>query len=316
MNTPGKLFCLFLILIISTGCTTQQTEPPAETTLAPQAWIDAPLNGSILPLGEDYEVVFHIAHPGGVVSGELSINDGIFAQPANPNGSLSPATLRVNWTPPQPGTYTLKVRAQSAEGEWGGYDTAVVNVIDRTITLTPTATSTVTPTATLTITPTSTTTPTIIPMVTSSPTTVPLVDVTFTRRVSTTEFYYGNCNPSAVEVWAQVSNPTAVSSVLLFQKLAGGSWDGGTPMSSLGSGLFKITIAGNNVPYHEGVSRTMWVHQLVATSSSGAVVGRSPSYQDVFLNPCSTNLGPLRPFITTAPFFPVISPTPTFIIIK
>ncbi len=316
MNTTGKLLCLFLILISSAGCEPQQPEILVQPTFAPQAWIDAPLNGSILPLGEAYEVVFHIANPGGVVSGELSINDGVFAQPSNPDGSLSPATLRVSWTPPQPGTYTLKVRAQSTGGEWGGYDTAVVNVIDRTITLTPTATSTVTPTATLTITPTSTVTPTIVPTVTTSPTMVPLVDVTFTRRVSTTEFYYGSCTPSTVEVWAQVSNPTAVSSVLLFQKLAGGNWDGGMPMSNLGSGLFKITIAGNNVPAHEGVSRTMWVHQLVATGSSGAVVGRSPSYQDVFLNPCSTNLGPLRPFITTVPFLPVISPTPTFVIIK
>ena len=115
MNTTGKLFCLFLILIVSAGCEPQQSELLVQPTFTPQAWIDAPLNGSILPLGEAYEVVFHIAHPGGVVSGELSINDGIFAQPANPNGSLSPATLRVNWTPPQPGTYTLKVRAQSAE---------------------------------------------------------------------------------------------------------------------------------------------------------------------------------------------------------
>ena len=118
MRLMRTLFVILLILVISAGCDLPQKAVQVKAADNPHAWFDAPLNGNVLTLGEAYEVVFHIASLGGVSRGELSIEGAVFATLENPNGSVSPATLRQMWTPGEPGVYTLKVRGQSTSGQW------------------------------------------------------------------------------------------------------------------------------------------------------------------------------------------------------
>ena len=198
MKAVRTLVLLFLVFGFAPGCNKPQANvilqpPPA----VPRAWIDAPLDGSTIPL-EPYEVVFHIANLNGVNRGELSVNGAVIPSLKNPGGSEPLATLRHVWTPDRPGTYTLKVRSQSASGQWSDYSQAVVTVKG------PTPTRNITPTPTRT--PTNTPTPTLV--ISSA--------FGFTHEVSTSQFYYGGCAPGKATFSVVVSDPAAVKSVFLF----------------------------------------------------------------------------------------------------
>ncbi len=79
-----------MLVSMLSACNYPQARVQPQVDASPHAWIDAPLDGSTLPLAEDYEVVFHIANLGGVVEGEVSINDQVLASIPNPNGNHSP----------------------------------------------------------------------------------------------------------------------------------------------------------------------------------------------------------------------------------
>ena len=93
----------------------------------PQAWIDAPLNESYLPL-DPYEIVYHISDQESIAKGELSINDQVVETLSNPDTSKKLATLKYLWNPTEPGTYLLSVRAQDTDGRWGPEAQAVVYI--------------------------------------------------------------------------------------------------------------------------------------------------------------------------------------------
>jgi len=120
----------FLVLLLS-GCGPSSPEESAQTFIfgdsQPQAWIDAPLNESYLPL-EPYEIVYHISDQESIARGELSINGQVVDSPANPNTSKKLATLKYFWTPTEPGTYLLCVRAQGTDGTWGPEAQSVVYI--------------------------------------------------------------------------------------------------------------------------------------------------------------------------------------------
>jgi hypothetical protein len=316
MKVMRTLVFLFLIFSIASGCNKPQTKALVQAVPSvPKAWIDAPLDSSILPL-EPYEVVFHIANLGGVAQGELSVNGVVLAALPNPGGSESPATLRQVWTPAQPGVYTLKERCQASSGEWSDYIQSVVTIKDSTITppltFTPTVTPSLSVTPTLTFTPTFTVTPSQTPTKTTTPTPVKPAVLTFTRQVSANQFFYGGCDPAQVNVQVQVSDPVNVYSVVLFQRIEGKAWDGGTAMSPQGGGQFSLTVTGNKVPAHDGVTSSTWQHQFVATDRSGNVIGRSGTYTDVVLSSCAAPRHvPQIKVITITP-----TPTATFIFVK
>ena len=109
----------------------------------PQAWIDAPLDGSTLPLSP-YEIIFHASAPGNPAAVELTIN----GQPAA-LGSVSLGqslvTIRYPWNPEQPGVYTITARTRDNMGNWSSPHTHVVSIGGPTITVTPVITVTVSP---------------------------------------------------------------------------------------------------------------------------------------------------------------------------
>lgn len=90
------------------------------------SWIDAPLDGSVLPLAT-YEVVAHSADQAGVVEVILALDGAdvdAFSQPGN--GSARLVTSRFQWTPATVGTYVLTVRARNTTGEFGAPASATV----------------------------------------------------------------------------------------------------------------------------------------------------------------------------------------------
>lgn len=102
----------------------------------PQAWIDAPLHGSTIPLAP-YQIVAHAAFPSGVSQFELSITgQGPEMIPAASGQTL--VYINHMWTPPAPGTYLIQVRAAGPDGTYGQMVEAQVHVGDVTGTETST----------------------------------------------------------------------------------------------------------------------------------------------------------------------------------
>lgn len=284
-------FVMLIILIMAAGCDLPQKTVLVQAVDNPHAWFDAPLNGSVLTLGEAYEVVFHIASLGGVARGELSIEGAVFATLQNPNDSISPATLRQMWTPEEPGVYTLKVRAQSISGQWSDYDQSVITVkeiiITPTITTTPTMTATptlvasFTPTLIASLTPTATTTPTLPP-----------VGNTYTPGLSTNQFFYGNCQPNQVDVSVQLTNTNPVKHVELYVRLLdknssdSTAWDSYAVMSDAGNGLYRVALKSSKIQGADQYTSAVVLYQFIVIGTNGKVIGRSPGYNDLSLAAC------------------------------
>ena len=166
MKTLLRFSILALLLCSSTAC---NLNPAAFTDPAPgpAAWIDAPLDGSSLPLAE-YNVVSHASDPSGIASFELSVNGKVFHTDAVSGDQTGQTIAHIQqaWAPQAPGSYLIALRAANAQGVFGPYAFARVTVgrlsaqtatPSQTATVTatpsPTATTTVSPTPTLTATP-------------------------------------------------------------------------------------------------------------------------------------------------------------------
>ncbi len=121
------VLCFALAGLLSACVPTPTERPVAAVPGGPAAWIDAPLNGSTLPLAP-YEVVFHCNVPTGVAWVELSVDGAILVSSAPPDTTQLLVTTRYVWTPPAPGNYTLRARARDAAGGWSEYAASVVTV--------------------------------------------------------------------------------------------------------------------------------------------------------------------------------------------
>ncbi len=144
-------FLLVTSLIAACGQAGPSTGPAGGT----QAWIDAPLHGSQLPLAP-VEVVAHGADLGGVAMMEFSVNGQLLESQSAAEASPSLFTARWSWVPDGPGNYVLFVRAQNLAGAWSNYAQTTVTVGGAapateppTPTEAPTATAEPVPTTTL-----------------------------------------------------------------------------------------------------------------------------------------------------------------------
>ncbi|KAA3645264.1 MAG: hypothetical protein DWQ07_12370 [Chloroflexi bacterium] len=116
-----SLITLLLGLLISAcnGATATPTPGPQV-----QAWIDAPLPNSTVPLAT-YQLVFHGTSFNGVDEFEVSVNgqvDGAVPPLATGSGGSQQGTLfygEYPWMPPAPGTYLISVRAKDGQEQFG-----------------------------------------------------------------------------------------------------------------------------------------------------------------------------------------------------
>lgn len=147
------------------------------------AWIDAPRNGTTLPL-KPYTLVFHGNDPAGISQFEVSVNGDLLAQLKSADAAKMLSDVSQVWEPQEPGRYVISVRAQNTQGKWSDPDEVIIFITDSTPTSTITLTETITPTITLTPTVTLTPTPTITltPTVTNTPT------QTLTPSIATIQF--------------------------------------------------------------------------------------------------------------------------------
>ena len=273
--------------LVLAGCTQPQPTQVGDMgkTNKPQAWIDAPLDESRLPLA-DYEIVFHITDAEEVMAGELRINDQVMAALPNPDPADKLVTLKYLWEPLTPGRYVLSVRAQNGAGTWGPLAESVVLIGE------PTAAPGVEPTPTLaptiTLAPTETNTATAAPTETLAPT-AGFTDINITPDL----VYYGYCSPDEVLVSAKAVDPAGITAVVLFYRLrdANGTASAwlNSAMDPQGGDQYAKTVNMNTLTDQTGLDQTLGTFtlevQMVIQNTLGGMTS-SPVLGNVTVEYC------------------------------
>lgn len=260
----------FILLIVAfvflAGCSLPQGT-------GPQAWIDAPLDGSSLPLAP-YTIVFHAFSAGNPKAVELTIND----QAVTPDAlALDQPLVTVSflWSPDRPGRYVIVARTQDQKGAWSEPHTHVVIIGEPTIT--PTFTATPTPTLTLTLTPTDTPTAT-----------APVGPVFSNIRLSANVFYRLDAIPNRVTFTVKVDDPAGIKVVEIYFRLrdpnngATTAWDNES-MSNSGGGMYTYTLMTAHPSLTPTSPKTMILEYQFIVTHPDVSLTRSPVYSDVTL---------------------------------
>ncbi len=145
----------------------------------------------------------------------------------------------------------------------------------------------------LQILPTSTPTSTApVPTPTPSPSPAGLA---FTQPTLATDHFYSGgagCGPLDDKLQVSVSDPSQVSSVVLFfrltDKAGSGStpWNNGVAMQSLGQGAYSYDLVSNTIPSFNSYSEAWLAYQFVATGPDGKILLRSQAFTDITLSMC------------------------------
>ncbi len=276
------IFCFLLF----SGCNVPKAAQFIELSLAennsPQAWVDAPLNNSTLPLAP-YEIVFHITDQQEVTQGELSINNQVVASLPNPQAGKKLATLKYAWNPSAPGEYLLGVRAQGSSGNWGPLTTSKVFIGEPTTTVT------------MTITPTGSETPTVTPTPTLTPTATPTLLAGFNSvSASPNAVYSGNCTPNQVTISAQTTQTTGITAVILFYRLrdsgSTSEWlNSSMNLQAPGQYIKSINVASAASDLGRSNQSGTLDYQLVIQQQNGDLI-RSQVYSNVEVAACGFSL--------------------------
>jgi hypothetical protein len=270
---------------------------------SPFVWIDAPLDGSILPLAP-YPVVAHASSPDGIARFAFRVNDDPAVECAadtpgasgdgtisacllshvNSFGDRVPINLHATWSPSAPGKFSLQIRAQNTQGIWGAYAEANVTVGGETPTPTAAPSENASPSATVTLTAT--------PTLTLTP-----AGLIFSPGISTNEFHYvaqnvPQCSPLDLFLTVKVSDPGRVKGMLLFFHLedqaGGGStgWNNGVSMNRLTDGSYSLSVSSDSIPGYTDYLKAWFIYQFVAMDSGGKPLARSEVYRDTTLSMC------------------------------
>jgi hypothetical protein len=283
------LFVIIFAALVLAGCNPTKSPEDAYVGMGgePQAWIDAPLNESRLPLA-NYEIVFHITDSQQVMTGELSINGQVMVSLTNPDPADKLVTLKYLWSPTAPGEYTLQARAQNGEGVWGPMTESLVFISE------PTGTPTLTLTPTITVLPTETLTPTPTATPTATETPTPQPTAGFANiNISPDLVYYGYCSPYQVVVSVEATDPAGITAVVIFYRLK--DENGNTTewfssaMDPQGGAYYSETINVNILAAETGFEESFGTFtlevQLVIQNSLGQMTNSSV-YGDVVVEYC------------------------------
>ena len=94
---------------------------------AVEAGVDLPTNGSNLPMAP-VDISYHASSIDGISAVELSVDGEVVNSFASPDSDQKVVGLKYSWSPSQPGSHTIRVRAQSGTGAWSEFSAATVNV--------------------------------------------------------------------------------------------------------------------------------------------------------------------------------------------
>ncbi len=130
MKTILRILTL-LMIFLSVSCAPASTIVPEDIPSGPSAWIDAPLDGSTIPLAP-YSVVSHASDVTGISAFELKVNGQIVGTETVTGDQVGQTIAHTtqDWSPPAPGTYLLEIRAANGNGDYGPSAFAQIQVGD------------------------------------------------------------------------------------------------------------------------------------------------------------------------------------------
>jgi hypothetical protein len=287
---------LFILIILNLGlsaCNLAAAPLASTGTGEAQAWFDAPLPNSLHPLAP-LQVVAHASDPGGIINFELTTG-GVPITLASPNTSDSIVTLIYSWTPPQPGSYQLSVRAQNSSGSWSDYAYTAVTITGDQPAPSPS------PTGIMPV-PLPTGTPTPAPSPTNAPTQANPASIERTR-VSTGSVYYAmsgsiisiQCGDLSATIQMHATDPAGIKIVMLFYRLQSESSNATsdfTPMvmNPVGADLYQTVLTPQDLFTDSMISSygTSWLqYQAVIQNNAGEANTRTQVFSDLELKGCT-----------------------------
>lgn len=294
MNVRKSLLAIGLLAMLAAGCAfpSDAGTPPPQI----QTWIDAPLDGSTIPLAPYTFVVSASIYPGGVDDFELWVN-GVLEETVavmflSAGGPSKYAYSEYEWTPPAPGSYLLEARGLNSQGS-GPLAQAQFNVAGVEFVAEP-------PTDEL-------------PEEENSDNGEALPGPI---RFDTAMFYYGRgCTPQQVMVEFMIADPD-IFNVVLFMRLedlgSGEKTDWtAVSMNAIGNDYYGRTVASDQIPDAAMFKEAYFQVQIVVTGPDGSEITRTEVVRDqVVLLACGEAPPPDEgPTATTEP--PTATPVPT-----
>ena len=242
MNPKKVLFTLMLLALALgvTACIPEDSAPQ-------RAWIDYPIEGEILAVGEPVSVFSHGYARDGLAEALLTINGEAYRRDSYPSSGTDFDQLYQEWRPEAPGMYTLQVTVYDVNGlaslpatvsvQVGETAVEVVEVIEElpppTATFTPEISETPTNTPeiphTPTFTPTNTPTlhpPTWTPTHTNTPVPADTAPPPVPAPVVPANNLELSCRASQTLAWTPVTDPSGIDGyfVELEKEVTTGNW--------------------------------------------------------------------------------------------
>jgi len=296
LTIPGTSMFTFLMLMVMFLSSCNPTTPTPETVAGPSAWIDKPLNNTVLALAP-VEILFHAGSNTPITAIVLEINDHVIFEESSGLPAEALVSSSFIWKPDAEGEYLLKARALDSSGVWSENAEALLRIgLDPTRTASPTATSTGTPTTTLTPTP-------------------DLNRLLAGLWVDPHQVYNGTCGQNRISFYAQVTTPLEVKYLYLFVRLqdaASGeqtTWNEGFSMNPSNStdGAYSYTLPVSAIPNNDAFNSALIQYQLVGAAGNGDIIGRSSTFSDIALAKCGFNF----PLMLSTPNIPSLLPFPS-----
>lgn len=292
MKMKNRLWIVFfLLMLVLSACGPKKTAM-IQFAGGNQAWIDAPLPGSQLPLAE-IEIVAHAASPDGISFFEIDLNGQLLANTLPDSGSFDQvlAYTRYIWLPAAPGTYLIQVKAFDKNNQPGTAAESLVVVVEAIPT--PVATATPTPTPTSVFTPTATSTSTPTPTKTPLPGPAPIVFSD--NRVNVTQVYVGRntCGRKEVDIYISVSAGSKVTGMNIKYQMVdntnpshvSGWMTEAMHLVTPGGTQWLITVSPEgDIPESNTFMSATLIYQFIATNSLGT--NTSAVYDNVGVSYC------------------------------
>ena len=119
LNHIFKLLCMLVMLSLLSAC-------GSESSAGTSVWIDVPVNGLVFPSVQTIEIEGHAASSAGVSRVEIWINGALLTTINDPPMQGGLAAFHAEWTPSEPGEYTIQAVAFGADGTASPPDSARV----------------------------------------------------------------------------------------------------------------------------------------------------------------------------------------------
>lgn len=307
MNTKPRILPMMLLLsvlligikTISAAGKNDPSSQELQNSVAgsyPRVWLDAPLDGMIIP-NAPYEVVIHAATNNSVDGVEFYVN-GIKEEVTEPQIQEEYTYFvyyRHVWVPAGPGEYTLKVKLP--HGCCG--DSNIVEVKVTVVGVVPPLISTLIP-----------------PIVSPTPTNTPDVGLRLTDiSRSTDQLFYGNCSPNTITFTVHATQPDQVKYMYLFYRLQDISTgektktNDGLPMNKSGADTWTITLKYSQLENYKKYDESWFIYQFVSQGPNKEYT-RSESWGDLNYSICRSAVKKPVQGITITPTWemPVINP--------